>query len=1360
MKKITNFIVNQRYLILTAFVIFTIISFGLSQKVTINYEMAEYLPSTSETRIGMDLMESEFSESDTSSLEVMFRSLTEEEKNEIYTELEQIEGVNSVTYENTADYNQDSYTLYILNVADTADSKTASKVYEQIETNYENYELFLSGNIYNQNHSVLSTSIVAIAVLCATIILIIMCESYVEPFLFLFTIGIAVILNNGTNILFPKVSNITSSISAILQMALSMDYSIMLINRYRQEREGDNDKVTAMKKALYNAFKSISSSSVTTIVGLVVLVFMSFTIGRDLGLVLAKGVLLSLISIFFCLPGLILMFDKLIQKTKKKSPTFNLSQLGTFSNKFRKLAPVLFVIAFIGSYFLQGNLDIAYTEKEDNQVKEVFKEDNQIAIIYNNQNESQISSYCNYLKTNTKINEIMCYGNTLNKSLTASEVNEQITNLGSNIEIEDYLIKILYYEYYNQTSELELTLDEFLTFVQNEVSNNPDLQNQLNSDLTASLEKLSNFTDPDQITRKRTTSELASLLEIEEEQVTNILVYYTSQNDQSQTNLSLTDFVNFMNQKVLTNPSYSLLLDKNIQSELNTLAHFTNSNIINQQMTSEEMANLFQLDKNLTKSLYQYYAISNEVEIKMSIAEFSNFTLNHILTNPNYASSFDETTREKLTMLSTFSNQEKITQEMTAQELANFFQLDKTLVDQLLLLKYSYQPNYSKYSLDEFITNTIYLKNNTNYLDDVDTSLLEQLVIFSQNQDNINDTKLDKDSLSQLFDTLSPNLVTTVYQVANLPTDYHMTPCEFVDFTLTNFTNYLTTDQFSQLTTLKTIMTDSLSSVKPTYTSKELADLFKLEYQVTNQLFTLIDYSLGSTSSWTLTPLDFVNLILNNSSNKEFSNTLTPETLTTLKLLSNIMTSSLNDTKYTYQELSTFLSEEETVFKNIYTLYRLNTITVKLTPLEFVNFLLDHQKEELLAQYLSQENLNNLTLLQQVMISTNSSNTYNSSQLANLLKTNSDQLNLVYALYNLESNGYNVQMSLYDFVNVLITEIMPNPEYSNNFDSNRKDQLTSIYHLMTASLNQVKYSSTELNDQLSKFTTDLDSNLLALVYTYYGSNYYYNDNWTLTIETLINYLNDDILTSDKYQSFIDDDMKNNIQTATSQINDSKKLLVGNNYSRMILNTAYESESEETFAFIAELKDNLPEDSYVIGDSSMASEMNASFSEELDFITLLTMLSIFIVVAFTFKSLIIPTILVFLIQCAVYITMGILSLTGGSVYFIAILIVQSILMGATIDYAILYTSYYLEHRKSMNVQESIIASYNKSIHTILTSSSILVIVTLIVGSFASATAAKICKTLSQGTFCSTVLILLLLPGIIATFDKLIVKKKLS
>ena len=246
MKKITDFIINKRHFILILFIILSIVSAFMSKKVNINYDIAEYLPNTSETRIGMDIMEKEFKEIKSSSLDVMFEDLQGDKKEEIYNELTQINGVSSVDYKNTEEFNKDNYTLYVINVDDTEDSKIATDIYNEVKTKYKNYKIYTNGNISARNNPVLQTWIVALAVGCALIILIIMCESYVEPFLFLTSILIAVLLNSGTNIIFGTVSNITSSISAILQMALSMDYSIMLMNRYAQEKQNEKDKVKAI----------------------------------------------------------------------------------------------------------------------------------------------------------------------------------------------------------------------------------------------------------------------------------------------------------------------------------------------------------------------------------------------------------------------------------------------------------------------------------------------------------------------------------------------------------------------------------------------------------------------------------------------------------------------------------------------------------------------------------------------------------------------------------------------------------------------------------------------------------------------------------------------------------------------------------------------------------------------------------------------------------------------------------------------------------------------------------------------------------------------------------------------------------
>ena len=173
---------------------------------------------------------------------------------------------------------------------------------------------------------------------------------------------------------------------------------------------------------------------------------------------------------------------------------------------------------------------------------------------------------------------------------------------------------------------------------------------------------------------------------------------------------------------------------------------------------------------------------------------------------------------------------------------------------------------------------------------------------------------------------------------------------------------------------------------------------------------------------------------------------------------------------------------------------------------------------------------------------------------------------------------------------------------------------------------------------------------------------------------------------------------------------------------------------------------------------MVYEMQNSFDKELLIITLLTALSIFIVVAITFRSLAIPLILVLIVQCGVFITSSVIGLQGNSIFYLALLIVECILMGATIDYGILFTNYYREMRQTMDVKEALIAAYKGSIHTILTSGSIMVFVTAIIGPFyGNPTVEQIISTLSIGCLSAIILILFILPGILVLCDRWVIKK---
>ena len=1078
MRKLTDFIINKRHFILILFIILTIISAILSTKVKINYDIAEYLPDNSETRIGMDIMEKEFSGTETSTLNLMFENLPETEKQEVKTSLENLEDVESVEYDSTENYNKDNYTLYVITVDDASDSETATNVYNQITEKYKDYTTYTSGNISQANKSVLPTWIIVLAVACALVILLIMCESYTEPFLFLASILMAVVLNKGTNIIFNNVSHITVSIVAILQMALSMDYSIMLMNRYDQEKQTEKDNVKAMKNALYKAFQAISSSSVTTIVGLLALVFMTFKIGKDLGFVLAKGVLFSLICIFFVLPDLILMFDKWIAKTKKKTPNIKLTSLGKFSYKIRYISVPLFLIVFITSFLLKGNLGIDYTDSQTDDVSNIFTENNQIAIIYKNEDEQKIAKCLASLENEQKVDEVLGYGNTINESLTYDKLKEKLKDLGSDVDIEDYLLKIIYYDYYNKGQKNTVTFEDFINFIEDEAYSNEKTNEKIDNGIKEDISRLKNFVTESAMNEKKTSSEISKILDIDKQNIDDIFTYYLSKHNTIK--LTLKDFINFMNTDVLTNEKYSSKINNESKNQLNTLSKFANKQTLQTKMTSDEIAKLFGISSNMAEDLYQYYCLVNSDSVKMTISEFANFVLTDMLNNSEYSKEFDEQTIQSIKMLAAFSNLQTIKSQMSIKELSNLFGIKEETVKQILLLKYSQLSSASKFSLTEFINNVLLIDGIP------DISKLESVAVFAQNKGNINSTQLSKQTLKQLFSGVNANMVDAVYLLTGLPDSKTFTPQEFVNLVLNNQSSIpLDSNSLNNLQLLKMIIDDSLSDNKIKYSDEQMSKILSIDLAQMHQLYALIDYSTNNVTQWKSTPEEFVKIILNNA---EIKNTLDKTTLSNLQLLSVIMSNTIDNKNFTYQELSQTIGINIDNVKKIYTVYTFSKNSIKLTPKEFVDFVLSHKNDSMIAKQITSKTIKDLNLVNSVIDGVMNNKKYSSAELSSLLGIGQDNLDLLYGLYSIKYINTTPSLSLREFISFILNDVITNAEYADKFDNDKILKLNTVDGIMTNSLKGVKYTSDEILAIINNLSDEVEKNTVEVLYTYYMEN--------------------------------------------------------------------------------------------------------------------------------------------------------------------------------------------------------------------------------------------------------------------------------
>ena len=487
MKKIINFITEKRNYILIIMLIITSICAYTMNKVNINQDMTKYLPSNSSMKKGIDILEKELPDvKNMSTIWVMIEDLEASKKLELYNELKSIPNIYTISYDNESDtYNKDNHTLYILTSKFNSNSKEMTELKKELDNLTQEYTL-----IYELDSDTTSVPIFIIifAFIILLIILLIMCSSWIEPILFIITIGIAIIINLGTNYFLKEVSYTTYSIAAILQLVLTMDYSIMLLNRYREEKKSHTN-IIAMKEAIKGSFPSIMGSSFTTIVGLLALVFMSFKIGTDLGIVLAKGVLISLICIFTVLPSLILMFDKLIYKTHKKYPHINMEKIALFSQKYKYIISLTFIILFAILYFIKGTNIVTFNTPKDNTISKIFKKDNSIVLLYENKNEDNIDEIINYLTTDDKVKTINTYKTTVGKKYNADELDYflKAQNIDINKEIIISIYKAIYQDKYNNDSKL--TLEELINFI---IQNQINFKNMIDNNMLLEINNANN----------------------------------------------------------------------------------------------------------------------------------------------------------------------------------------------------------------------------------------------------------------------------------------------------------------------------------------------------------------------------------------------------------------------------------------------------------------------------------------------------------------------------------------------------------------------------------------------------------------------------------------------------------------------------------------------------------------------------------------------------------------------------------------------------------------------------------------------------------------------------------------------------
>lgn len=379
MLKVGKKIVRSRIIILILSVILLIPAVIGYFNTKVNYDILYYLPKDIETMAGQDILVDEFGTGAFSFLIV--EGMDDEEVSEIKKKVENVDHVAKVIwYDSIADlsipmtmlpdklyeaFNSDDATMMAVIFEETTSSDSTMNAIEEIR-HVTGKQCFLSGMSAvvtdTKNLSEKETPIyVLIAVVLAVLVLGITMDSFLAPVFFLIGIGVAIIYNLGSNIVLGEISYITQALTAVLQLGVTMDYSIFLWHSYEENlRELDGDKEEAMAHAISNTISSVVGSSITTVAGFVALCFMSFTLGLDLGIVMAKGVVIGVICCITVLPSMLLVFDKAVQKTKHKPLLPELPEVSEFIVSKSWLFAILFVILLIPALYGYKNTKVYY----------------------------------------------------------------------------------------------------------------------------------------------------------------------------------------------------------------------------------------------------------------------------------------------------------------------------------------------------------------------------------------------------------------------------------------------------------------------------------------------------------------------------------------------------------------------------------------------------------------------------------------------------------------------------------------------------------------------------------------------------------------------------------------------------------------------------------------------------------------------------------------------------------------------------------------------------------------------------------------------------------------------------------------
>lgn len=423
MIKLSTMIVDKRNLIFLIMLIAIIFSLFSKNWVSVENALSAFLPDSSSTKAALDIMDEQFTTFGTA--EVMVENITNSEAHDLYDALVEIEGVQGITFDDTTDHYAKMSALYSITFNYSEKDDRCLDVLEEVKQYLSSYDIYVVTALGDAAAEIIDKEVSVIIIYVAIIVLVVLTltsSTYAEVPVLIITFVVAMVLNSGTNFLFGTISFVSNSVTSILQLALSMDYTVILCNRYKEEHEKLPTREATIV-ALSKAIPEISASSLTTIGGLVAMMFMQFKIGPDMGICLIKSILYALLCTFLLMPGLLVLFGPLMDKTKHRIFVPKIPFVGKFDYATRKIVPPLFVVAICFAFYFSNNLPYAYgyggletpkhneTQIAEMKVKDTFTSKNMLALVVPGRDYTTEKKLINKLESYSEVDNCMGLAN-------------------------------------------------------------------------------------------------------------------------------------------------------------------------------------------------------------------------------------------------------------------------------------------------------------------------------------------------------------------------------------------------------------------------------------------------------------------------------------------------------------------------------------------------------------------------------------------------------------------------------------------------------------------------------------------------------------------------------------------------------------------------------------------------------------------------------------------------------------------------------------------------------------------------------------------------------------------------------------